>query len=582
MNNSFRVFATLVVTTLFISHLPMLGAGETSTNAPALPDLDSPGVKALVDSYRATLDQIAKERTTALTALLNRHLDGMNEMLAEKKKVRNITGIAAATTGVTVFQAALTNFTTYGKFDLPEKVRRELETSVTQCKTEATTIETRTNDKKKALTASTLEKFTTIAVTINPAMDANAKTALESRLNELLSAGTPIQPVPGTPSTPTTGSDTNQPAGSATNLPAIFAASGEADQWITVATWHGSMMGMDVVSIPLAEARIGTNTTSQPNPISGRDSVLTYVATYRLTLQDNMLFRLKRVRGNRDVELMEWPTRGNGFQLVFRTRSTGLIPCHHAFELQVSIPGGDLSKALTGAPIETPRGATRITPPALPPVTLTLITTPEGAAVYLDNTLQPKVRTSCRLPIPQGDHALTLILPGYAPLILTNQSFTADRTLRLSFQPDPRIQRKTMSILANSPSWTDSTLSINKGDTFILRAEGQWACGLGRELCTASGYPNSAAFYRYYMDSAAFPRHTSSAGYGALVMRIGKTGRAIPVGKDFLSATELRFAATESGPVFFDINEADEAKYRTDNSGSLILSITIIPPPIVP
>jgi hypothetical protein len=582
MNSRFPAFAALIAATLLVSHFPILCAGEATNAPPTLPDLETPGVKTLIESYRTTLDQIAKDRKSDLSALLNRHLDLANEMLDEKKKVRNISGIAAATTGITIFQTALTNLAAYERFDLPEKARRELETSVTQCKTEASTVESRTADKKKALMASTLEKFTTLAVTVNPAIDTNAKNALESRLNELLKAGVSAQPLSGTPSADATGSGTNQPSGSATNLPAIFAASGEADQWATVATWHGTMMGMDVVSIPVAEAQIGTNVTRQLNPISGRESILTYVTTSRLIPADNMLFRLKRVRGNREVELMEWPTRGNGFQLVVRTRNTGLIPSHHAFDLQVSIPGGDLSKALTGATIETTRITTSAAPLATNPVTLTLITVPEGAAVYLDNTLQPKVNTSCRLPIPQGDHTLTFILPGYAPLLVTNQSFTADRTLRLNFLPDPRIQRKTMSILANSPSWTDSDVSVNKGDTLILRAEGQWACGPGRELCNASGYPNSAAFYRYYMDSAAFPRHTSSAGYGALVMRIGNTGRAIPVGKDFLSATELRFAATESGPVSFDINESDEAKYRTDNSGTLILHLTVIPPPSRP
>lgn len=560
---------------------PLLSA-DTPTNAPSipLPDLDTPGVKELVEAHRASIEQVDKERKNALTTLLNTNLTALNEMLAEKKKVRNVTGIAAATTGITLFQNALTNLEAGGKFDLPEKVRREIESHVAQCRSEAATIEKKASDRKKALLASTLEKFSAVALAANPAMNADAQTALTARLNELLQAGPTVRTEPKAATT--TGAGTNQPPGTVTNLPAIMASSGEADQWASVATWKGAMMGMDIITIPVAEAQVGTNITRQFNPISGQDSVLTYTVRHRLTMQDGMLFRLKQVEGVRGVELMEWPTRGNGFQLVVRARSGGQFPCHHAFELQVSVPGGDFSKALTGAVIEPPRGMSKPSA-AVPPVVLTLITVPEGASVYVDDVLQNQLKTPCRLPVARGEHSLNLVLHGYATITVTNHPFTADRTIRWSFLPDPRIQKKSLTLSANAPSWTSTEIAAEKGDTLVVRAEGQWSCAPGREMCDAAGYPNNAAFYRYYMDSAAYPRQTSSAGYGALVMRIGKSGRILPIGKELRNLPEQRIAAPEAGVLFFDINEADEAKYRADNSGAMVITVTIIPAqPLLP
>jgi hypothetical protein len=356
-------------------------------------------------------------------------------------------------------------------------------------------------------------------------------------------------------------------------LPDILAASGDARQWATVATWHGTMMGMDIVSIPVTNGKAGPNASRQFNPISGQDSELNYVVHHRLTPRDGVFYRLKRIPGTNGVELIEWPSLQNGYRLVVRARTTGQFPSHHAFDLQVGVTGGDLSSIAGDAVLDA--GASG--PKTLPPIVLTLITTPEGASIHINDKLQQKVRTPCRFPLTPGDYSIKLTLPGFETVVMTNQSFTSNRTLRFTLQPDSRIQRKTVTVLANAPSWSPSGITVERGDTLVIRAEGQWACAPGREPCDASGYPNNEAFYRYYMDSASYPRLTSSAGYGALVMRIGETGRIVPLGKDFAVSRELRFGAAESGPVFFDINEKNEARFRADNNGTLILHISVFP-----
>jgi hypothetical protein len=414
---------------------------------------------------------------------------------------------------------------------------------------------------------------------MSPPIQAEAKPALEVCLNEMLDAviaakSAPPPPPVTTPSaSPSTNSDTNKPSESTTNLPPILASSGEADQWATVASWQGAMMGMDIISIPVAVSPVGTNSSRQFNPNSGQDSELTYIVHQQVAMQDGMLFRLKRIHFTNGVDLVEWPKRENGFQLVIRVKSTGLFPSYHAFDLQVSLPGGDLSKVVKGSTLE---GATPIAKPP-PPLTLTLLTSPEGASVYVDNILQKQVNTPCRIPITKGDHSLGLALPGYAPLSVTNYSFTTNRTIRWTFLPDPRIQKKSITVSANATTWTPSDVTINKGDTLVIRAEGQWSCAPGKELCDANGYPNNAAFYRYYMDSASYPRRTSTAGYGALVMRIGSDIKIHPVKK------ELRIIAPETGSIFLDVNESEDNKFRSDNTGTIVVNLTVIPSqPLLP
>lgn len=581
MNIRFLTLSIPVIISLVAGCFPLYCPGEVPTNSPSfsLPDIQTPGVKELIDSAIAPLEEIDKERKNALTALLNRHLGVVTEMLAERKKTRNTGGIAVATAGITIFESALTNLATYGKFSFPEKVRRELESSVSQCKSEAATIAANASNKRTTILAPTLEKLMTIASAMTPAMSADAKPALESRLNEMLDAVMSAKSAPtptalATPSaTPVSNTDTNKPAESTTNLPPILASSGEADQWATVASWQSAMMGMDIISIPVADSPVGTNSSRQFNPISGQDSELIYIVHQKLAMQDGMLFRLKRINGTNGVDVVEWPKRENGFHLVVRAKSTGLFPSYHAFDLQVSLPGGDLSKVVRGATLE---GSTFVNKPP-PSVVLTIITIPEGASVYVDRILQKQVNTPCRIPISKGNHSLGLALPGYEPLSVTNYSFTTNRTLRWTFQPDPRIQKKSITVSANAASWTPADITVNKGDTVIIRADGQWSCAPGKEPCDATGYPNNAAFYRYYMDSASYPRRTATAGYGALVMRIGNDAKLQPVNKS------LRLVAPETGPLFFDVNEGDEGKHRTDNTGAIVVNLTIMPSqPLLP
>lgn len=545
--------------------IPLMAAEETNSPAP-WPDASTEGVSAIIGKYRASLSTAEAARRSAATKVLNRYLTDMNAMMAEKKKARNVTGIAVATTGIDLFQAGITNIEAGGTFQPPEKVRRELDAVVSECKIAVAMIENTASREKERAFAEAMTAFAAIAA--RGGSPAHDETALKKRLLELLQEPLPQTGKDDIPAGKMKAAVSNQ-VDVATNLPAILASSGDADAWYPIASWRGAMMGMDIVTIPLTGAPQGTNRTTQFNPMSGQNSELTWIVHQSITPSPAMQYRLKRADKRDGVDLLEWPSAANGFKLTIRAPATERYPSLHGFDLEVAVPGS------SAAPFGNLRPSQSLEKPAKPTV-VTLVTSPEGASIFLNGSIYPRVRTPCRLTLPTDTRSLTLVLPGYAPLILTNTTFSNGQTIRWNFAPDPRIQRATFPVSASAASWHDTGIMVDTGDNIGITAKGQWACGSGKETCDASGYPNNQSFYRYYMDATSGPRLTASANYGALVMRIGEKGRIQPV-------PSTRFSAAEPGRLFLSVNEAEATGLRSDNSGSLMVSLVVVPSqPLLP
>lgn len=540
--------------------------GSQSDSSAPLPDASADGVSAIIERYRASVAAAEAKRKAAATQILDRHLAAMNSMMAEKKKARNVTGIAVATTGIDLFQTAITNVEAGGTFQPPEKVRRELEAAVSECRSSIALIDKTASEEKDKAFNEAMIAYTAIAARVaTPTRD---EAVLRKRLLELLQDPLP-QPRKADPQPEKTKAAQSNQVDLATNLPVILASSGDADTWYPMASWRGAMMGMDIVTIPLSGMPQGTNRTTQFNPMSGQNSELTWILRHSITPTPAMRYRLKRAEKRDGVDLLEWPSTANGYKLTIRAPATERYPSLHGFDLEVAVPGA------SGDPFGNIRPSASQDKPAKPAI-ITIITSPEGASIYLNGTIYPKARTPCRLPLPADTRSLALALPGYAPLVLTNTTFTNGQTVRWNFAPDPRIQRATFPLSADTASWHDTGISVNTGDYVSITAKGQWTCGSGKEACDASGYPNNQSFYRYYMDPASGPRLTASANYGALVMRIGQKGRiqAVP---------SIRFSAAEPGSLFLSVNEAETTGARSDNSGSLMISVVVVPAqPLLP
>ncbi len=540
----------------------------TPPPADNFPNSNTAEIVSILDRYRTQTATAEEKRKSAVTEILARHLTSMNSMLAEKKKSRNITGIAVATAGIDIFQTSISNVAAGGSFEPPDNIRRELETIVQECKASVTKEESSAAHMKDQALKDALQAYRAVAARSSPPLTNEA--ALKDRLLILIQQPSLSQSAPD-PSAAMAGSaTTNKPSSAAPELPLILAASGDSETWYPIASWHAAMMGMDIITIPVFESPKGTNVTRQLNPMSGQNSELQWIVHHSVMPMDGMLFRLKRAAKREAVDVLEWPSRANGYKLVVRTPATERYPSLHGFDLEIANPG------FAGSTLDGIRPAQSDNKLPLKTV-VSIVTAPEGAAVYVNGVIQPKVRTPCRIPLPSDIRSLILAMPGYAPLVLTNGTFPSGHIIRWNFAPDPRIQRANVTVAASAKSWQSAGVHVNEGDQIVLQPQGQWSCGSGKELCDASGYPNNQTFYRYYMDPAAHPRHTSTANYGALVARIGDSGRIVS------AASARRFKAGESGHLLLDINESDTGMSRSDNSGSLIVNITVIPSqPLLP
>jgi hypothetical protein len=546
------------------------------SSKPMLPATSGAEFRTIVALHGKALQTVAETRRQALSRLLQQHLDEADQLLKERKKTRNVTGVAVATTARDLFASALTNLEATGSFEMPEKVRRELETTMADFNTARQRVETTFANDKARIRKEHLDQFAAALYKIAPAAKRDGSEALiEARFDEMV-AGKDTQATPpaggGVTNAPAVGGlasgTTNVPsvAGSAPELPRIMGSSGEAAEWATVGQWSGTMMGLDVITVPLLEMQKGTNTQDHFNPIVGENSKWEYVALQVLPPASGMVFRLRRVPERLGVEPVEWPSPRNNHSLVIRVPPADSTN-RPAFDLQVALPGRDLGSFFAGAALESSASAK-----PLPPVTLSIQTVPPGASVWVDAVLLRDLWTPCRVRIPGGGrHALRLALPGYLPVSVTNQSFPADRVLKWTFQPDPRVVRKSLAVSAGSEGWTTDGTRVSKGDSIAVEVEGSWSCGSGKELCDTLGYPNNDAFFRYYMDTTSHPRQFVGANYGALLMRIGETGRPIPVGKS------LKVSAPEGGSLSFDINEAAGKTFRQDNASALMLRLMVMP-----
>lgn len=545
--------------------LPSCGLIAESPPPPL--DYTGPGFVAARDAYASELAALQTLRTTALTRVLLLYLENAGEMMKEKSKTRNVTGMAVAGTAKTIFESALTNLAATGKMELPSKVRRELEPMLEACTTATKKITDEFETSKKALDDQTLTRFRALVVKMRPELAGEAAAAdLKHEFSEFITA-TPVVVVSVKAGTNTVPGAVSSSTG--TTHAAYWGALGEAKKWVTIARWEGTVSSMDVVAISVSQMQAGTNRSEKANPIAGVDSHFEYTSLYAFPTKMPVAVRLKSVAGREGGEVLEWPSAGNDFTLSVRLAASR-YPSVHAFEFQVGVSGEGAAQMFSGAPME---GTTGKEEPA-PPVFLTLSTQPAGAAVVVDGTVLRETRTPCRIPVQPGVHALELMLQGCEPMRLTNEEFKANRSVTWKFKQDPRVVVKTCSLSADVAQWYPSGVVIQGDAILSIKADGEWSCGARGEHCSAAGYPDSVPTYKHYADLAL--RQLRDANYGALVARVGKDGVPFVVGQ----GTRLR--VTGRGLLYFDINEVTGKAARSDNTGELTIRVGILPADVTP
>ncbi len=542
-----------------------------SNTAPAL-TFDAPEHRQVAEEFVKARQVAETLRRDELRRLIQIQIDEAKALLAEKQKAGNVKGIAIATQARQMFESALTNLDATGTIVLTERVRRELEETVRHFDGVRAGIEARASNTVARIRKEHLERLTETLAPPRP--DAQAP-AIEAAFAALVKRLTAPPPVPRATLTNAVAiaKGTNDPAGTLTPtmtraaLPEVLGASGPADRWVTAGQVLVDMMSVDVLDIPLANQPAGTNRFEKSNPITDQSFTLHYVSIHPLPARAGLAYRLKRIPGREGVEILDWPGPRNAFTLTVRTMPPATVPCPHGFEVQVGGPDAMLATLFAGAQLEsTADGAAT----QAIPVVVTIASKPSGAAVLLDGNPVRGAQTPCRLRVPPGAQSLRLVLPGYIDGVFSNQDITAGRPLSWTFQPDPRIVRKTVIVPADAADWI-AVAEVEAGARIAIDARGTWSCA-GGGATGVEGYPNNEANLRLYMNPADYPRHTPGANLGALLWRIAPRGRASAVGR------ALRITAPEAGTLQLDINEAPGPKHRADNTGALPVTLVILPP----
>ncbi len=566
-----RAILLALVALASVAAAPSLHA---QTNLPALPgiNLGAPELRAIAADCITARQAVEAARRDQLRQLIQVQIDEAESLLKEKTKVGNVKGIAIGTQAKQIFESALTNLETSGNFEVPGKVRRELDETLTRFAAARAKIETTSSDRLAAIQREHLGRFAAAVTRLYPAQ---GKTPSEAALaaafaDAVARAAAPPAATNAAASPAAAGAaPAAANAAPAKNLPDILAESGPAGNWMTVGRVAADMMGMDVVDIPVTDRPVGTNRFEKFNPISQQSSAIEYVSLYRLPANTSLVYRLKRIAGREDVDVLDWPQPRNNYVLQVRTRPSEKFPCPHGFEIQVGAPEHVLSAVRSGTPL-APKPA-NVTSAAVARVFLDVVTAPAGAMLLLDDRAVNELRTPCRFRLPPGVKSVRVRLPGYVDGVFSNDDIRASRTLTWTFQPDPRVVRQTVTVAANATNWV-TIADVTEGSRIAIDARGEWSCAAGIPT-DAAGYPNNEANYRFYMNPDDYPRQAPAASYGALIWRIAPKGRPAAVGRS------LRVVAPESGRLQFDINEGTETRLRADNTGMLVVNVLILPPP---
>ncbi len=390
-----------------------------------LPDMQTPECLSIVAHYNTALEEARSKHTFAMTQHLTRYLDEAGALLKEKRKARNTTGIAIASTTISIFESALSNLTATGTFEIPTKVRRELEPTIAEFTTGRTLIDTTFTTAKTKLFSQYSDEFAAQMLKLQPALTGpEARAKIDDRFQAMVKQAASPPPkseppgkIAGSPNQAEPGTNTDVAASSSP----VMAEAGASPTWITVGTLTANIRAMEVLEIPLAGMRMGSNVLTQYSVMSASTLEILFLATVTNFTSPAALYRLSRIPKFNDVSIMDWPSAANGFRLNLRTPSPERIPFPIGFELQVSaLPQPVLSKAALLAKRN---------------LTLNIRSIPPHASVFIDDTLKPDTFTPCTFQIPPGPHDFRLTLTGFQDLIVTNYNFTVGREINWTFKP---------------------------------------------------------------------------------------------------------------------------------------------------
>ena len=494
-------------------------------------------------------------RRNAMGALLAEGKTRYETMLEREKQTGNITGMAVARTGITVFEGFSEQFQKRGDFAFPATVRRELEEHIAQLKTRKTELDAACKTAIDALD----EKYLPLFKECVKAQGADLPDAEVKKLFlDLMGTRAPAVSSPATGETPiATASSSNEP-------PPVIVSSGSSSNWVPFARWFASVGSLEVLQVGVANVR--ESSSFRGTSMMGGTYEVRYEAIREISPSDGALFRALPLDGKRAPDVVEWPTARNKWTFSLRVRPVTRGSLRQGLELQVSYPGAETVPVI-GDVVAVKQAQAAAA--AVKKVKVRFVTQPPAAFVYVDGKREETngvpALTPCVVSLVEGGHQVKLRKAGYLDATVANLAPEDGREFTHVFQKDPRFVERKVQVPARG-KWRDAGLSVGPGDMVLIEVIGQWSCGNKGELVGPEGYsPSDAQFFHYYQKEELSPRSYPKINYGALIMKVGAATNVVAVTRDFKATIRT------SGALQFDINESEYA--RNDNTSALSLAI---------
>ncbi len=556
--------------------------------APPELDLETPEFVALQKEYRAAVAAVNGPHRQALNQFIDRHVAIAESQYNDAKRTGNTRDMGTARDYLRIFTHAREQLEAEGRFDLPEKVRRELAEVLEKARREKDEVDTPIAPALAKAEEDMLARFREQVAARAEALGVEYPEAeVEAKLKEFKERELAIKAPPPRPGGQTGAVGEVIPV---EDLGPVLASSGEGAAWVTIARWTADMMGMDVITLECGNQQ-RDYAEDRFSPMGGADSKTRYQAVRPMPPHPAYAYRLKRIPGHSGIDgVMEWPSERNQWRLTFRVKPLGdTVPERHGFDFEVSLPGTELAQVfgadattadaaagdVKGGP-ETKVIGSRKDPAADPDagkIKLRVATRPAGVTVHVDG--EPQVERATRKPLltpceilaAPGNHSIRLAKPGFIDKEFKDFSVQPGKRIVWELVQDPKMTVKSIPLKANQPDWFATGVAVKAGDMVVISASGQWSCGDKRDRCGPEGLPNDKRYYKYYAKSEDDVRQSQSIPYGALLAKVGPDGelRAVP-------AAGLQFKAEAEGEILLDINELS-GKERKNNAGKLDVSI---------
>jgi len=536
--------------------LPRISASELGLN------LFSKEYSELKKAFSTNISRLDQLRRKALDKLLGQEIEKAEDWYSEQKRVRNIKGMAIAGKAVSLLEQTRDHLAEKGELQLPDKEeqREEIQEFLDEFRARMQAGMKPYTDKGSFIRDEGLKRFKQIAEQQVPGID---PASLETIYQDWL-ADKYKQVQPTEVATTGGGSNAGSQAGPSTADRLFFAQTGSSDDWFTVGSWRGESKSMDIFSIPIYAGRDRRGT--QMNIQTGLPSTWTYKHEKELDELKFYAFRLKKIKGDKPVDVVAWPSQRNDWALEVRTgRQAG----EYGFEIQAgrTVGPGGLSQARERFDIA-------------------VVTRPAGARVYVDGErkYQPGTEslTPMKIRLESGSYDIKLDKEDCLPKLI--EGFRAGPGARieaeLKHESDLPGQRMAFS---SAKTWKRTKIKVETGDKIWVVAEGEWTAGSKGEAVGPAGY--SRAEYPHYYSGADL-RKFKEANYGALLMKVGEEyyGAPAEVENKRAIAVNDRVGVTANtwGELWFDVNETEDGDERRNNRGALKLKVVVMPGGKVP